>query len=148
VSDDYEALPATQPLLPTPVGPISGRVVDLLGGAWTGSTTFQPTGDVDPFRHLKRAIKPLFAAPEGAVFSLALRGKLVTTAAGTATLDISRVRQYPGGHWLDIDERTVELAIPLGTELERDERPDGVLVHARIPRSLVHRFAEFEVDAA
>jgi peptidase M23-like protein len=79
--------------------------------------------DVDPFRHLKRAIKPLFAAPEGAVFSLALRGKLVTTAAGTATLDISRVRQYPGGHWLDIDERTVELAIPLGTELERDERP-------------------------
>jgi hypothetical protein len=49
VSDDYEALPATQPLLPTPVGPISGRVVDLLGGAWTGSTTFQPTGDVDPF---------------------------------------------------------------------------------------------------
>jgi GTP-binding protein HflX len=36
----------------------------------------------------------------------------------------------------------------LAGDLERDERPDGVLVHARIPRSLVHRFAEFEVDAA
>jgi hypothetical protein len=78
--------------------------------------------DVNPFYHLKRAVKPLFTAPEGAVFSLALRGKLVTTAARTATLDVSRVRQYPGGRWLDIEERTVELAIPLGTELERDEQ--------------------------
>jgi GTP-binding protein HflX len=36
----------------------------------------------------------------------------------------------------------------LAGDLERDERSDGVLVHARIPRSLVHRFAEFAVDAA
>jgi GTP-binding protein HflX len=33
-------------------------------------------------------------------------------------------------------------------DLERDERSDGVLVHARIPRALVHRFAEFAVDTA
>ena len=31
-------------------------------------------GDVNPFRHLKRASKPLFAASKGAVFSLGLRG--------------------------------------------------------------------------
>jgi GTP-binding protein HflX len=36
----------------------------------------------------------------------------------------------------------------LAGDLERDERSDGVLVHARIPRSLVHRFAEFAVDPA
>ena len=36
----------------------------------------------------------------------------------------------------------------LAGDLERDERSDGVLVHARIPRSLVHRFAEFAVDTA
>ena len=33
-------------------------------------------GDVNPFRHLKRATKPLFAARKGAVFSLGLRGTL------------------------------------------------------------------------
>ena len=31
-------------------------------------------GDVNPFRHLKRASKPLFAARKGSVFSLGLRG--------------------------------------------------------------------------
>ncbi len=36
----------------------------------------------------------------------------------------------------------------LAGDLEREERSDGVLVHARIPRSLTHRFAEFSVDAA
>jgi GTP-binding protein HflX len=33
-------------------------------------------------------------------------------------------------------------------DLERDERSDGVLVRARIPRALVHRFADFAVDRA
>ena len=77
-----------------------------------------PSGgaDVDPFRYLKRAVRPLFAAPTGAVFSLALRGKLVAAGAGAATLETDRVRQYPGGRWLDIDTRTVELTVPLGTE--------------------------------
>ena len=74
--------------------------------------------DVNPFRHLARASKPLFAAPDGAVFSLALRGKLIAAAPGAATLTVDRVRQYPGGRWLEIDERTVELTVPLGTELK------------------------------
>ncbi len=51
------------------------------------------------------------------VFSLALRGKLVAAGAGAATLDVERVRQYPGGRWLDIDAREVELAVPLGTDV-------------------------------
>jgi hypothetical protein len=72
--------------------------------------------DVNPFKHLKRAVKPLFAARAGSVFSLALRGKLVAAGAGSATLDVDRVRRYPGGRWLDIDAREVELTVPLGTE--------------------------------
>ncbi len=72
--------------------------------------------DVNPFKHLKRAVKPLFAARSGAVFSLALQGKLVAAGAGAATLEVDRVRQYPGGRWLDIDAREVELAVPLGTD--------------------------------
>jgi hypothetical protein len=73
--------------------------------------------DVSPFRHLKRARKPLFAARRGAVFSLGLRGNLTAAGGGTATLEVDRVRQYPGGRWLDIDARPVELTVPLGVEM-------------------------------
>jgi hypothetical protein len=74
-------------------------------------------GDVNPFRYLKRAVKPLFAARTGEVFSLALHGSLVAAGGRAATLDVDRVRQYPGGRWLDIDEREIELAVPLGTDV-------------------------------
>jgi len=54
--------------------------------------------------------------------------------------------------------REVELLVPyadggrlaelhqVAGELEREDRADGVLVHARVPASLVHRFAEFAVN--
>ncbi len=74
-------------------------------------------GDVNPFRHLKRASKPLFAARQGTVFSLALRGNLVAAGAGAATVEVTRVRQYPGGRWLDVDAREVELTVPLGADI-------------------------------
>lgn len=78
-----------------------------------------PSGgaDVNPFRHLKRASKPLFAAQKGAVFSLGLRGKLIAAGAGVVTLEIDRVRRYPGGRWFDIDARALELSVPLGVEV-------------------------------
>ena len=53
-------------------------------------------GDVNPFRHLKRATKPLFAARAGSVFSLGLRGSLVAAGAGAATLDVDRGAPVPG----------------------------------------------------
>lgn len=73
--------------------------------------------DVNPFTYLKRAAKPLFAARTGNVFSLALRGRLIAGGAGAATLAVDGVRQYPGGRWLDLDVRDVELSIPLGTDV-------------------------------
>ena len=73
--------------------------------------------DVNPFRHLKRAAKPLFAARRGSVFSLGLRGALVAGGAGAATLDVDRVRQYPGGRWLEIDTRELQLTVPLGANV-------------------------------
>jgi GTP-binding protein HflX len=36
----------------------------------------------------------------------------------------------------------------LAGDLERTERADGVLVHARVPAALAHRFAEFAVNGA
>jgi hypothetical protein len=74
-------------------------------------------GDVSPFRHLKRAVRPLFAAKRGAVFSLGLRGDVVAAGGGTIALEVDRVRQYPGGGWLEVEPRTVELTVPLGVTL-------------------------------
>jgi hypothetical protein len=74
--------------------------------------------DVDPFRYLQRAVKPLFAARKGSVFSLALHGQLIAAGAGGATLQIDRVRKYPGGNWLDVDTRELELTVPLGTNVD------------------------------
>ena len=74
-------------------------------------------GDVNPFRHLKRATKPLFAARKGTIFSLGLRGTLLAAGAGAATLQVDRVRRYPGGRWLEIDSRELELTVPLGADI-------------------------------
>jgi hypothetical protein len=74
--------------------------------------------DVNPFRYLKRAVKPLFAAHHGSVFSLGLHGQLLAAGAGAATFQVDRVRKYPGGRWLDIDARDVELTVPLGTDVD------------------------------
>ena len=68
--------------------------------------------DVNPFKHLKRAIRPLFASKRGVPFSLGLRGTLVGAGAGTLTLEATKARHYPGGRWLDIDAREVELTVP------------------------------------
>jgi hypothetical protein len=89
-------------------------------------------GDVNPFRHLKRAVKPLFAARTGSIFSLGLRGTLVAAGAGAATLELDQVRQYPGGRWLDIDSRELELTVPLGAEVP----PSLQLVAASTLRTL------------
>ena len=68
--------------------------------------------DVSPFKHLKRASRPLFAAKSGSPFSLGLRGSHVAAGAGSITLEVERVRQYPGGRWLEIEPRTLELTVP------------------------------------
>ena len=86
--------------------------------------------DVDPFKFLSSAGKPLFAGRTGAVFSLALRGELVAAGAGSATLDVERVRQYPGGRWLDVASRPVEVTVPLGTTISPSLRTiEGSVVH-------------------
>jgi hypothetical protein len=65
----------------------------------------------NPFPHLKRAVRPLFAARPGTPFSLGLRGKLLSAGGGTMTLEVERVRHYPGGRWLEVEPRVVELAV-------------------------------------
>jgi Peptidase family M23 len=73
--------------------------------------------DVSPYLHLKRATHPLFAAKPGSTFSLALRGKLLSSGPRALTLDVERVRHYPGGRWLEIDKRLVKLAVPVDADV-------------------------------
>jgi murein DD-endopeptidase MepM/ murein hydrolase activator NlpD len=65
----------------------------------------------NPYRHLDRAVRPLFAARPGSPFSLGLRGKLLAAGGGSVRLEVSSVRYYPGGRWLAVDPRVVELAV-------------------------------------
>ncbi len=68
--------------------------------------------DTNPFPHLTRASRPLFAAKAGSPFSLGLRGALIAAGAGTLTMEVDHVRHYPGGRWIDVEARDVELAVP------------------------------------
>ena len=72
--------------------------------------------DVNPFPYLKRGLRPLFAARPGSAFSLGLGGTLVATGPGSVSLEVDRVRRYPGGSWLSVPSRPVDLA--LGPEAE------------------------------
>jgi hypothetical protein len=73
-----------------------------------------PGGGVDtnPFAHLRRALRPLFTARPGSPFALGLRGKLVGAGGNTVEIDVDRVRHYPGGSWLKVPARSVELDVP------------------------------------
>jgi hypothetical protein len=49
VTIELKTASATEPLLPTSVGPISARVLDLLGGAWTSSDDALDVDAADPY---------------------------------------------------------------------------------------------------
>ena len=101
--------------------------------------------DVDPFPYLKRASKPLFAARRGSVFSLGLKGTLVSVTDGAVTLSVERVRRYPGGRWLLVDARPIELSVPLGTELP--PRLAQLSTTSGIPRSPALPVSAFTLKA-
>ena len=73
--------------------------------------------DTNPFRYLRRAVKPLFSARLGAQFSLGLRGRILAAGEGSLQMEVDRVRHYPGGRWLDIDTRMVELVVPADADV-------------------------------
>jgi peptidase M23-like protein len=68
--------------------------------------------DVSPFSHLRKATKLLFAGREGVPFSLGLRGSVVAAGGGRLRLSVTSVRSYPGGRWLQVDVRQVDLSVP------------------------------------
>jgi hypothetical protein len=86
-------------------------------------------GAVSPYKHLQRAVKPLFAARVGARASVALRGRLVSVGRSTVQVEVEQVRPT-GGRWVTIDRRRVELAAPPADALWAGPDVEGALLRA------------------
>ncbi|MEJ7569525.1 MAG: M23 family metallopeptidase [Gaiellaceae bacterium] len=54
-------------------------------------------GATNPFPHLKRASRLLFAAARGTTFTAAVTGKVVAAAADDLQVSVDQVRWWPGG---------------------------------------------------
>jgi len=70
--------------------------------------------DVDPFPYLNEAthlLFPLPAKPEQIV-TLGLKGVPVSAGAGVLELSVTAVRVWPGGAWVTIPARSIELGVP------------------------------------
>jgi len=67
---------------------------------------------VNPYAHLRRAKKLLFAVPVGKPFTAALRGSVVDAYDGILTLDVRQVQSWPGGVRVAKVDRKVELMVP------------------------------------
>lgn len=85
-------------------------------------------GSANPYRHLLRARKLLFApAPGVDTFKLSMQGTVVDVADGSVALAVDRLRRYPGGLRLTKVDRTVELAVTPETVVFN---PVGALIAA------------------
>ena len=111
-------------------------------------------GDVNPFPYLNAAERLLFPGRMGESFSLGLRGVPVAAGAGTITLRASSVRWWPGGRWTSlVRERTVEIAVAKGAEIDRTlvaalESPERRALQSRTTTTFTAYTARARVTAA
>lgn len=67
---------------------------------------------VNPFPHLNRAQRLLFAAKPGSPFQLTLQGRVVEAERGALALRVEQLRRFPGGLNVPRVNRTVKLEVP------------------------------------
>jgi hypothetical protein len=75
----------------------------------------------DPFPYLNAATKLLFPLPvkPASAVTLGLRGMPLSAGAGVLELSVTGVRVWPGGAWISVPARSVELAVPPDALLDR-----------------------------
>jgi hypothetical protein len=73
---------------------------------------------VSPFPYLKRAVRLLFAEPEGARFTLVLDGSVVRAADGLLSLKVDRLREWPSHQHQSKVNRTLGIAVPADALIE------------------------------
>ena len=83
--------------------------------------------DVDPFPFLNEANRLLFAVPAKPTqtVTLGLKGVPVSAGAGVLELAVTAVRVWPGGSWVTIPARSIELAVPADARSRRVGRGPG-----------------------
>lgn len=69
-------------------------------------------GNVNPYQHLRKARRLLFAAKPGTTFTLALTGRVAGASAGELSLQLDQVRQWPGGRKVKQAGQKVAVAVP------------------------------------
>jgi hypothetical protein len=75
-------------------------------------------GPINPYPHLNRATRLLFSAPLGSLFTLALRGTLVSVPDGALELKLTQVRSYPGSLLIPQVGRSIFLTVPETARIE------------------------------
>jgi hypothetical protein len=82
---------------------------------------------VNPYPHLRRAKKLLFAVTPGTSFTAAFRGSVVESVVGSLTLDVDHVQSWPGSLRVTKVDRKLELIVPPTTVVFN---PLGVVIAA------------------
>jgi hypothetical protein len=75
-------------------------------------------GATNPYRHLKKARRLLFAAEHGTTFTLALRGKVANAAGEGLEVAVDHVRRWPGGLKVKQTGRKVAVSLPETATIE------------------------------
>lgn len=86
---------------------------------------------VNPYPHLRKARRLLFAAPAGSTFTLALTGKLTGAAGEELSLELNQVRQWPGGRKVKQSGLDVAVTLAAGATIEDAAGPVNVLEPGR-----------------
>jgi hypothetical protein len=93
-------------------------------------------GAVDPYGHLKKAQRLLFAARPGSTFTLALSGTVVAAEGEAVRLELEQVRQWPGGRKVAQAGLEVDVTVPPTASIE-----GTVTTYSDDPRALGPRLA-------
>jgi hypothetical protein len=76
------------------------------------------TGLANPYKHLLRARRLLFAAERGSTFTLALTGRVAAAGGQELSLQLDQVRQWPGGRKVAQSGQKVAVAVPETATIE------------------------------
>ncbi|MCP9484745.1 MAG: M23 family metallopeptidase [Gaiellaceae bacterium MAG52_C11] len=89
-------------------------------------------GATNPFPHLKRASRLLFAATQGSTFTAALTGKVVTAAGEEIQVAVEQVRWWPGGRKAKQAGQKLSVAVPETASVEGLATAPGGLAYPTI----------------
>jgi len=87
---------------------------------------------VDPYPYLNRAVRLLFAARRGSTFTLTVGGAVVDPLTGSLRVRIKNVRSYPDGYLYPRVNRTIAIAMPGSTLVERKANAAATIAPATI----------------